>query len=766
MDNTLIKTQKQKITLPVSLFDAVCMVICFFTSQGGIISNLNPFGIAFLASCYARQGYMYCFFAFCTGALISFENANAFKYIISAVLMSIVFKLLKINTSTFKKALVTAVILFAVSLLYIAINGFLLYDFMLCLVEALLCFTAVYILDGAVLLTIACKGRSYLSSQEMLSVVCLFAVIVLGLNVVPPVLGIKISNVVSILLILMLNLKGEIMAGASIGVIFGFIASIGTYNTGAIVGAYAFASLLCGLFKKYSRFGIILGFTLANAIITAFINSSSEVLINVYETMLASVIFLALPQRFVDYFSQFPQKTVRCQSFPYSSKDRMQYMVQASLKEMSSAFLKNYKYMNVTNLKQTNFKPYIDVVAGHACADCGGRFRCWRSSPQKTYGYFNSLFGFLEEYGSISKAQMPAEFKNMCNHTDLVLKNINTVYKQYKTEKICTKRLLEARHIMAEQMHCISKSLDGIAGKISLYLDSGLESIIRTEIDKAGIYADDILALSDKGDYFICEVAFKQSGYKKGNEFKIAKIIGEAVDMNMQYNGTKYQDNYAVLSFSPRENYTVSTGASQLIKSGEKLCGDSFLVTANAGCYTQILSDGMGSGEVAHNLSSYVCNMIKSFSDSGFDADTCIKTVSSSLIINSHTDEFATIDMLSVNLNDGKVKIYKNCACPTYIKTNGRVEKLECTSPPAGVVLNTASDKTEIDIADNALILTVSDGVFPKDDNDEWIIDELLNINSQNPQIVANSITQKVREKYCGNIADDVTVIATSVWKN
>ncbi len=766
MDNTLIKTDKTKITLPVSLYDTLCTVVCFFMSQASVVGNINPFGIAFLASCTMRQGYTYCFFAFCIGTLLSFGNVNAFKYIISAFLISAVLKILKINTNTLKKASLSASILLFVSVLYLTFGGFLLYDFMLCLIEALLCFTAVYILDGAIPLAISCKSRSYLSAQEMLSVVCLFSLTVLGLNAIPPIIGIKISNVASILLILMLNLKGEMMTGASIGVIFGFIASTGTYNTGAIVGAYAFASLLCGLFKKYARFGVILGFTLANAIITAFINSSTEVLINVYETIIASVIFLVMPRKVVDYFAEFPQKTVRCQPMPYSSKDRMQYMVQTRLKEMSAAFSKNYKLMNVGDVHSAKLKPYIDVVAEQACSECGGRFRCWRSNPVKTYGYFNNIFGFLEEYGHISKVQMPDEFKKMCSHPDAVLKSLNNVYKQYKTDKICTQKLVEARLLMAEQMNCISKSIDTLANKISLYLDTGLESLIRTEIDKAGIYPDDITALSDRGDYFVCEVAFKQTGYKKGNEFKISKIIGDAVDMNMQYNGTKYQDEYAVLCFSPRENYTVSVGASSLIKSGEKVCGDSFCASTNANCYTQILSDGMGRGELAHNLSSYVCNMIKSFSESGFDADTCIKTANSSLIFKSDTDEFATIDMLSVNLNDGKVSIYKNCACPTYVKMNGRVEKIECSSLPAGVISKSVSEKTELDIPDNALVLTVSDGVYPKAEKDDWIIDELLNINSQNPQIVANSITKKVREKYCGNIEDDVTVIATSVWKN
>ncbi len=768
MENTLLKSEKQKITLPMSVRDTVCTAICFFMSMASVIGNINPFGIAFYAACFSMTGRTYCFLAFCIGTLIGFSNLNAFKYIICAALITFVFKIFSRWTGTIKKAVITSVVLLVVSVVVLIVRGFLLYDFMLCILEALMCFASVYILDGAVPLAISYKNRSYLSAQEMLSIICLFSFTVLGLSVIPAVEGLKISNIVAILLILMLNLKGEMMAGAAIGVIFGLIASIGTYNTGAVVGAYAFASLLCGLFKKYSRLGVILGFTLANAIITAFINSSSEVLINVYETIIASVLFIIMPQKIVDYFSEFPQKTLRCATASFSGKDRMQYVVYSNLKEMSEAFDKSYRYMKPQNdeISKTQLKSYIDMAMENSCKECGGRFRCWQTNCQKTYVYMGTLFEIAEECGSVVPSQMPKEFKNICKHPDAVTKSFNTMYNLYKTEKIWAQRLAEAKVLMAEQMKCISSSLEDTASKINLYLDTGLESIIRTEIDKSGIYPDEVTVLSDRGDYFICELIFKQSAYKKGNEFRISKIIGDAVDVSMQYNGTKYSDDCAILCFSPRLDYSISTGYSTISKNGEKVCGDSFCMTDLTKQFAVILSDGMGSGEEAHKLSKYVCNMTKNYLVSGFDMDTCVKMVNSSLILKSRTDDFATLDMLNVNLCDGKVNIYKNGACPTYIKINDRVERIECSSLPAGVIAHTDSDKIGLEIEDNALFIMVSDGVFGQDVQEDWVLEEIKKITSQNPQIVANTIMEKAKQKYFGKIGDDITVIATAVWKN
>ncbi len=768
MENTLIKPEKQKFTLPMSVRDAVCTVICFFMSMSSVKGNINPFGLAFYASCFSLGGRTYCFLSFCIGTLISFGNQNAIKYILCAALIYFIFNFKKFNATTLKKSITASFELLAVSVAFIIAQGFLIYDLMLCLIEVILLFASVYILDGAIPLAISYKNRSYLSNQEMLSIICLFALTVLGLSKIPEFAGLKLSNIAVILLILMLNLKGEMMTGASIGVIFGFVASLDTYNTGAVVGAYAFASLLCGMFKKYSKLGVILGFTLANAIITAFINSSSEVLINVYETIIASIVFLAIPKNIVDYFSGFPQKTVRAGAEVFSGKDRLQHIVYSKLMEMSEAFDKSYDYMKSqdASVAENRIKGYIDNAMAESCRECGGRFRCWQTNCRKTYEYMGELLKSAEERGSVTTSQMPKEFKNLCKHPEDVIKSFNNMYHIYKTEKVWSKRLNESKNLMADQLRCISKTLNDTATNINLFLDTDLEGIIRTEIDKAGIYPDSITVLSDREDYFVCEVTFKQTSYKKGKEFQIAKIIGDTLSVPIEYNGTKYRDDYAYLTFSPRENYSVSTGYSTALKSGEKLSGDSFCMVDTPKQFSVILSDGMGSGESANKLSNYACNMTKNYILGGFDVDTCVKMVNSSLILKSKEDSFATLDLLTVDTLDGRVGIYKNGACSTYIKIDGKVETVSCSSLPAGIIAYTDSDKIGLEIKDNALFLMVSDGVYTQDCEDDWISDELLKITSQNPQIVANMIMERAKERYFGKIGDDITVVAVSVWKN
>lgn len=773
MQNTISveQNEKQKLTVALTLNDAVCTALCFFMSLATVFDGLTPFGIAFYAASFSYTGWTYGFIALVAGSLISRGDLSIIRYIMCAAIFTFINNITDKFTKTLPKAILTSSIFFIVSMAYITVRGFLLYDMVNAALETVLCFSAVYILDGAYPLTIAYKDRSFLSGAEMLSVVCLFSISILGLSKIPPVGGIKISNVASILLILMLNTEGEILTGAAIGVILGLIASIDTYNTSAVVGAYAFASLMSGLFKKFGKAGVIMGFVLANAVITAFLNTSAEVLINIYETIIASIIFLAVPKNFVNYFAEFPRKTMRSSVKTFSGKDRIQNMVHSKLCEMSNAFCAASQLIAVTNDDRTAGKNYIkqliDSAAAVSCGECGGRFRCWQTNCKKTYSLMLNMFETAQSNGYISTGGVPEDLKKICGHIPDVVKSFNNMYSMYKTESIWRSRMAEFKNLTAQQLNEISKTLKKTAEHIDLYLDTALESVIRTHIDKAGCHPDEITVMSDNNNFFLCEVTFKQSAYRKGNEFKISKLISDATGRAVCYNDTVYENNYVTMLFYPRDAYSVSTGYAYIPKNGEKVCGDRVTVINEPNGIVMALSDGMGSGDEAADMSKCTCYMLEKYIKAGFSVETAVKMVNSSLILKSVSDKFATIDLCKINTNGGKIDLYKNGAAPTYIKTGDSVKKIECKSLPAGIIAHTDTDRVGITVDDSTLVVMISDGASVSNgDKNDWIVEELKKISTQNPQVIANMLLEKAKQLYHGKVGDDVTIAAAAVWKN
>ena len=96
------------------------------------------------------------------------------------------------------------------------------------------------------------------------------------------------------------------------------------------------------------------------------------------------------------------------------------------------------------------------------------------------------------------------------------------------------------------------------------------------------------------------------------------------------------------------------------------------------------ISDGMGSGTQANKSSKTVISMLEKLLTNGFDKETSIGLINSSINLNSNEETYATIDISIINLENGNVEFVKNAACPTFIKSNKNVEVVKSVSFPAG----------------------------------------------------------------------------------
>ncbi len=101
------------------------------------------------------------------------------------------------------------------------------------------------------------------------------------------------------------------------------------------------------------------------------------------------------------------------------------------------------------------------------------------------------------------------------------------------------------------------------------------------------------------------------------------------------------------------------------------------------GKYLIAISDGMGSGKEAKKASSSAVKMLNRMLSSGFDKDTSLELINSSMYINSKEDSYATLDIAILDLYSGNMEFMKNGACPTFIKNKKDVTVVKSISLPA-----------------------------------------------------------------------------------
>ena len=758
--------------LRLTLRDAVCAGLGVALSCAKVFTGFTPFGVAFYGAVFTRKKWAIPFFAVSAGTLIACHGMAMFKYMAVMAIFTLLAGIWDGMQRTGWKAAVLGGGLLLAGLVPKIPGGLLLYDAMLCVCEAFLCYVGVWMMDKAMPLLTSYRDRQHLSPEELISVTAVLALVVLSLSGIPPFLGLKVSNILSILLILTLNLNGGMGAGAVVGIVVGTICSVGTYNMGNIVGAYAFAGLVSGLFKPFQKWGVCLGFILANAVVTVFLNGSTEVLINIYEIFFASALLFLLPREVCDFFSEFTGKTVICESGAPAYRDKMQAVVYEKLQGVATSFAELADiYINAgADSKaeaQRDCMRLFNQTAEEVCATCGLRYTCWQKQFQNTYQYMFAMLGHAEKNGKIDQRDLPKGFRDRCIHVDAFLEAFHHRYELYRLERMWKNRLAENRALVRDQLGSVSAIIGSLAQQVDVLLDGELEGRVRVALDQAGYCPVQVLALTRDGDVRI-ELKFDRDGYKTDADYLLQPVISEAVGCGMRLLDSQVQDGAMHITYRSREQFCTMTGTARRSRDGAEVCGDNFTtLSLPDGTFVAAVSDGMGSGQAAANQSQHAIELLEQFLESGFDRAVTIKLINSSLLLSSVCEMFATIDLCAINLRAGCAEFIKIGAAPSYIKTDDGVEEVQASSLPAGIVREIQPDTVTCQLQGESIVVLVSDGISGAggDAEGSWVRQALLEMKTRNPQIIADKLVEKAALR-AGGETDDMTALAIRVWES
>ena len=177
----------------------------------------------------------------------------------------------------------------------------------------------------------------------------------------------------------------------------------------------------------------------------------------------------------------------------------------------------------------------------------------------------------------------------------------------------------------------------------------------------------------------------------------------------------------------------------------------------------------MGSGPDAQKSSKIAIKMLERLLTTGFDKDTSIELINSTLSTTLQEDTFATLDIAIVDLYAGNIEFIKNGACPTYIKHNKNVQIIKSLSLPAGILENISLVVYDKDIEDSDIMLMCSDGILESNieyqNKELWVQNILQTIENDNPQKIADIITKESIDNGFGKAKDDMTTIVAKFIK-
>ena len=407
----------------------------------------------------------------------------------------------------------------------------------------------------------------------------------------------------------------------------------------------------------------------------------------------------------------------------------------------------------------------------------------------------NELFNILLDKQEIDKQDLLNTFAKFNNYIieyddeklgkkikediEQIVKAVNYAYKTSKNDFIWEEKIKSSKKNVQAQLDGVSKAISNIAVKMEEEIQEGNKHInekkkIISALEIKGILVEDIEIDKKENRYFIDVYIKEESKISENTDVgKIQKVLEKTLNEKMIENEAKTKklnkQGKRVFSYLSADKYILQIGQATKLKNDSPISGDSLLqIRLNDGKYLIALSDGMGSGPEARKSSQIAIKMLERLLMTGFDKDTSIDLINTT-IMNTNEEIFATLDIMIIDLYNGKVEFIKNGSCPTYVKNKKKVQIVKSLSLPAGILKEINLTTYDKDIENQDILVMCSDGILDSNieykNKELWIKYMLEDINTENCQKIADIIINEAIDNNYGIAKDDMSIIVCKILK-
>ena len=799
----------------LSIQNCIIYILAFMVSlvggQDSMFTNIAPFGFAIIAaSIGARIPALLVCLVTLIGTTIKF-GGNGLLFYILTLLIFLAFVLIKRpkeeeeRNEKIKVGIQMSLAVFIVQTVKMLFNGFLVYDLAYNIMLSLVTYILYKVFVNALVVFSEAGIKKVFSIEEVMGSALLLAIAVNCLGNLS-IFGYSIRNILSILIVLVMGWKNGMLVGATTGITIGTVLGILNGQDPTMLAAYAISGLVAGLLNKLGKIGVIVGFIIGNIILSYVANGNTIEVIKFQEILIAALGLLAVPKSYKLDISTIendekllPETTTRTLE---ENKDTIHKL--SKMSDTISQMAKEYEdaaasIVTDEELEQQE-RANREIFEEELFANLEGKEDnlLYDDLASNNEGILDEIFDIMLKKDVITRKEIVQIFTNHNNYImgfstdskedeyvaqndiDEVVRAINSSYRISKINFVWKKKLDEKKKTMSTQLNSVSEALSNLANQITTeeqdpYKEEK-EEIKALLKDKEINLKDITIKQEESGKYIvslytgICDsMDGKDCGVKKISRI-LAKVLQEKMIIQKQKCGLRADDDTCMYKFTSEDKFGVQVGIAKSKKADSIISGDTTTQTRlEDGKYLLAISDGMGSGPEARKSSKIAIKMLERLLTSGFNKDTALKLINTTISDNTDEDMYATLDVNILDLYKGEMNFIKNGACPTFIKRRGKVEILKSIALPTGILDNIDLIEYNYELQDGDIIVMCSDGVLDssKDylNKELWIQEVLEEIETDDSQRIADILLNEARDNDFGKEKDDMTVIVCKINK-
>ncbi|WP_265939727.1 stage II sporulation protein E [Bacillus thuringiensis] len=765
----------------------IIVVIGFLLGRAYILTNILPFALPFFAAVYVmkRDKMPLAFLALMGGALsVSIDNLFfTFASIFTFFIYNIFFSRFTRKTvglvpfQVFISALTAHLVV-----VYFAQQTVTMYDLLVSTIEAGLSFVLTMIFLQSVPLLVERKGKQQaLETEEIVCLIILLASVLTG-TTDWFVYDASIQHIFTRYLVLVFAFIAGAATGSTVGVVTGLILSLANVSSLSQLSLLAFSGLLGGLLKEGKRLGVSLGLLIGTSLITLYVDKQTNIVTTLIESGVAIAIFLLTPKLVLDRIAKFMPGTQEHSQDQQQYLRRMRDVTANKINQFANVFaaLSNsfsvYGYVEEED-KETEADLFLSTITAKTCQTCFKKDQCWVVNFDKTYDYMKQIMNETEEGTLQHNRKLVREWDKHCVRgkkvTDLVAGELDHFYEGQKFRK----QMKENRRIVAEQLLGVSKVMEDFAKEIQRERENHQvqEEQIMQAFRDFGVEVEhvDIYCL-DRGSIDI-EMLIPVASNEHGEcEKLVAPMLSDILKENIvvkHEEKSSYPNGHSLISFGSAKTYSLDTGLATAAKGGGFVSGDSYaMMDLSVGKYALAISDGMGNGQRAHMESKETVKLLQKILQSGIDEEIAIKSINSILSLRTTEEMFTTLDLAMVDLRDASARFLKIGSTPSFVKRANNILKIEASNLPMGIIEDVEVDVVGEQLKTGDILIMMSDGIFEGaqhvENHELWMKRKIKELQTEDPQEIADIIMEEVIRSCDGYINDDMTIVVAKVKKN
>lgn len=666
------------------------------------------------------------------------KNLNTLLFIVYGFLSQVAFLYLKSGTA---ESFLTAIFTVAVGLI------------------AMLCYKIFF-------KTLIYKGKANSwTADEWVAVSVLVFAIGAGVCNLPYFYGIPLVAVSAFLVLCCSNiLKTSYVFAIFVVYGFGVCFANGNVEFLAVVMSWCAA---CVLMRSSSKLYQPLSLFLCDVLVNIYFFNSYTIF-NLAAIALACFVFMCLPRKVFTKFynnaygndNQNTIKSILAQNMEKMSNRILQ--TSNVFYELKTAFQLMIKD-NLTN--DESCKAVAKQIILSVCEKCERRESCLKVKMDLIENFIQKIVSTSLARGKATVIDAPSKFVYLCGKINTIITYANNLCLTFKERQKLKTSLDGTRLLLSEQLFGIGEILKSLANdvKVELCEDTFIKNKIVEDLLYQNILCIDVFVYTKGQDEINAVLLVKTEDINKD---KISGVLSNVFNLKFSVFDVKpsQKAGFSVLFCVPSINFDIVFGCSGSKKTGSPQSGDTYsILRIDEQQFLMSLCDGMGSGINAEQTSALAICLVENFYKAGFKSELIISSVNKFLTM-FNEDNFSALDVCVFNLKTGICDLVKLGSPSSFIKSGDKVIMVEGASLPVGI-LDEISPKISSHILKNGdMIILLTDGVVDSFKDENELCNLINNINTKNPQVLADVILETALSKNGSFCKDDMTVLVGRIW--